>query len=62
LAYALVATKADKLSNNQLKTTLSESRSVLGVDDIIPYSSLTRAGIERVWRTIDASLTGNKQV
>jgi len=62
LAYALVATKADKLSNNQLKTTLSESRSVLGVDEIIPYSSLTRAGVERVWRTIDASLTGNKQV
>ncbi|HZS45018.1 MAG TPA: ribosome biogenesis GTP-binding protein YihA/YsxC [Blastocatellia bacterium] len=61
LAYAVVATKTDKLSNNQLKTTLSKTRLELGVDEIIPYSSLTRAGVERVWREIDAGLNKKKQ-
>jgi GTP-binding protein len=53
---AFVATKADKLSNNQLKTTLSNIRSELGVEEVIPYSSQTRKGVERVWRVIDDSL------
>jgi len=53
---AFVATKADKLSNNQLKTTLSDIRSDLGVEEVIPYSSQTRKGVERVWRVIDDSL------
>jgi len=56
LPCAFVATKADKLSNNQLKTTLSNIRSELGVEEVIPYSSQTRNGVERVWREIDASL------
>jgi GTP-binding protein len=56
LPYAIVATKADKISNNQLRTTLSNARSGLGVDEIIPYSSLTRSGVERVWREIDTNL------
>lgn len=61
LPFALVATKADKLSSNQLRTALKGAQAELGTDQVIPYSSVTRLGIERVWRKIDDSLKGERK-
>ncbi|MDT7603918.1 MAG: GTP-binding protein, partial [Acidobacteriota bacterium] len=56
----VVATKADKLSQNELQKNLRRARELLGASEpgeIIAYSSLTGAGRERVWRAITDALT-----
>jgi GTP-binding protein len=54
-----VATKADKLSRNELHKSLRRAREILGafgVDEIVAYSATTGLGRERLWRVIsDAS-------
>lgn len=54
LPYVVVATKADRLSNNQLRKTLRAASASLGVDidAILPYSSVTGRGGDRIWRAI----------
>lgn len=47
----VVATKADKLSNNQMATQLKLLRETFG-QAVIPYSALTRKGADEVWRMI----------
>ncbi len=54
--HLVVATKADKLSNNKLKTSLQEIEKALPESVIIPYSSVTGKGREEVWREIGNSL------
>ena len=54
--HLIVATKADKLSNNKLKTSLLEIENVLPESKIIPYSALTGKGRDEVWREIGSSL------
>lgn len=51
LASCVVATKADKLSNNQLATRLADFRKTFG-PHVIPYSAITRKGSDEVWRMI----------
>jgi GTP-binding protein len=58
--FIIVATKADKLSGNKLRASLNRASAVLGTGDIIPYSAITRAGAERVWREITRALTGRQ--
>lgn len=53
----VVATKADKLSKNQINKSLEEIKEALGMDDankIIPYSSKNRLNVDRVWTRIEA--------
>lgn len=52
----VVATKADKLSNNKLAKSLKEIESVLTDRKIITYSSETGRGRDAVWREIEAAL------
>ena len=54
--HIIVATKADKLSNNKLKTSLEEMEKLLPVSRIIPYSALTGKGREELWREIGDSI------
>lgn len=54
--HFVVATKADKLSNNKLKESLQKIETSLPESKIIAYSSLTGKGREEVWREIGASL------
>jgi GTP-binding protein len=54
--HFIVATKADKLSNNKLKTSLQEIEESLPESKIIAYSSLTGKGRDEVWREIGSSL------
>ena len=50
--FIIVATKADKLSSNQLRANLSRASAVLDTDEIVPYSAVTRSGADRLWREI----------
>jgi GTP-binding protein len=55
-----VATKADKLSRNELQRKLRRAADVLGAtaerDDLVAYSAVTGAGREQVWRAISEAL------
>jgi GTP-binding protein len=48
----IVATKADKLSSNQLRSNLNRASMVLGKSEIIAYSAVTRRGRDRIWKEI----------
>ncbi len=50
--HIVVATKADKLSNNKLKKSLQEIEDNLPGSEIITYSSLTGKGRDALWREI----------
>jgi GTP-binding protein len=50
--FTVVATKADKLSSNQLRASLKRAEEVMGKGRIIPYSAITRKGADRIWREI----------
>jgi GTP-binding protein len=50
--FIVVATKADKLSSNQLRASLKSSEELLGGHKVIPYSAITRRGAESIWKEI----------
>lgn len=54
--HIVVATKADKLSNNQLKKSLDEIRQIMPESTVIPYSSMTGKGKDEIWREIENAL------
>lgn len=55
--FIIVATKSDKLSSNQLRANLSRASAVFGKEnEIVAYSSVTRRGADRIWKTITAQL------
>ena len=54
--HIVVATKADKLSQNKLKKSLDEMRKILPESKIITYSSVTGKGKDEVWREIESAL------
>jgi GTP-binding protein len=50
--FIIVATKADKLSSNQLRASLSRASAVLGINEVVAYSAVTRSGAARIWKEI----------
>jgi GTP-binding protein len=52
----VVATKTDKMSNNQLNKAMREIETALPERKIIAYSSETGKGRDAVWREIEKSL------
>jgi GTP-binding protein len=54
--HIVVATKADKLSQNVLKKNLDAMKQVLPDSRIIPYSSVTGKGKDEVWREIEMAV------
>jgi GTP-binding protein len=50
--FIIVATKADKLSGNQLRVSLNRGAKVLNGVELIPYSAVTRKGADRIWKEI----------
>lgn len=52
----VVATKADKLSRNQLQKQLKKSGELLGGRPLIPYSSETGLGRDLVWSEIQRAI------
>ena len=49
----IVATKSDKLSNNELKTSLQRVRRALNAESVVAFSAKTGKGREEVWRMIE---------
>ncbi|HEY0405954.1 MAG TPA: ribosome biogenesis GTP-binding protein YihA/YsxC [Pyrinomonadaceae bacterium] len=52
----VVATKSDKLSNNELRKSLERVRRVMEADRVISYSATTGRGREEIWRLIDEAI------
>ncbi|HEX8652901.1 MAG TPA: ribosome biogenesis GTP-binding protein YihA/YsxC [Pyrinomonadaceae bacterium] len=52
----VVATKSDKLSQNELRKNIERARRVLTAERVIAYSATTGRGREEVWRTIEEAI------
>ena len=52
----IVATKSDKLSNNELRKSLERITRVLKDDDVVAYSAKTGRGREELWRAINNAI------
>jgi GTP-binding protein len=52
----IVATKTDKLSNNELRESLGRAKRMFGEQSVIAYSSRTARGRDEVWRAIESAL------
>ena len=52
----IVATKSDKLSNNELRKSIERAQRVLKIERVIAYSAVTRVGRAEVWHTIEEAL------
>ena len=54
LPFIVVSTKADRLSNNQLRNSLRTTSKDLEMaqEAIVPYSSVTGRGGDRIWKAI----------
>ena len=51
--FLVVATKADRLSGNQRTRSMAALKRELEVDEILPVSAKTSAGIRELWRKIE---------
>ena len=54
--HMIVATKADKISRDELRKSISEAKKVLPGAKILPFSAKTSNGREQVWSEINAAL------
>jgi GTP-binding protein len=54
--HLIVATKSDKLSNNELRKNIDRARRVLESDEVLPFSLVTGRGREEAWRVIESAL------
>ena len=52
----IVATKSDKLSNNELKESLRRVQRVFSTERVLTFSARTGSGRKDVWDEIDAAL------
>ena len=53
----IVATKSDKLSNNELRKSMERAQQAFKKDRVVPYSAKTGRGRDEVWRQIEAAIT-----
>ena len=52
----IVATKSDKLSNNELKESLGRVKRVFSKDRVVAFSASNGRGRDAVWRSIESAL------
>jgi GTP-binding protein len=52
----IVATKSDKLSNNELRKSLGRIKLVFSKDPVVAFSAKTGRGRDEVWRAIESAL------
>ena len=64
--FLTVATKSDKLSQNELRRNLARAHQVLRAvgdglgGELVAYSAVTRRGREDVWRAIEEAVTASQ--
>jgi len=51
----IVATKSDKLSNNELKESLGRVKRVFSDDRVVAFSARTGRGRDEIWRAIESA-------
>ncbi len=56
--FIIAATKADKLSSNKLRASLSRASAVLGSNELVAYSAVTGSGSARIWKEITTRIEG----
>ena len=54
--FVLIATKSDRLSNNQLRNALKSLSEAYPTATVIPFSAKTRSGRDEVWNKIRQSI------
>ncbi|HZE72027.1 MAG TPA: ribosome biogenesis GTP-binding protein YihA/YsxC [Pyrinomonadaceae bacterium] len=54
--HLLVATKSDKLSNNELRKNIGSVQRTLHEDAVVVYSARTGQGRDQVWQAIESAL------
>jgi GTP-binding protein len=54
--FLLIATKSDRLSNNQLRNALKSLSEAYPTAPVIPFSAKTRSGRDEVWNKIRQSI------
>lgn len=54
--HLIVATKSDKLSNNELRKNLDRAKQMLDTEQVVPYSAVTKRGGAIIWSAIEKSL------
>ncbi len=52
----IVATKSDKLSNNELRKNVERIKHAFKADQVLAYSAVTGRGREEIWRTIEQTI------
>ena len=57
--HLIVATKADKISNNELRNSIGEAAKLLPGAKIVAYSAQTGLGREEVWKEINAAMNNS---
>ncbi len=57
----IVATKSDKLSNNELRESMGRAKRMFGEESVIAYSARTGRGRDEVWRKIESALTTSQR-
>jgi GTP-binding protein len=55
--FLVIATKSDRLSNNQLRNALKNLTEAYPTAPVIPFSAKTRAGRDELWNKIKQSVT-----
>jgi GTP-binding protein len=56
----IVATKSDKLSNNELKASLGRVKRVFNTDRVVSFSAKTGRGGHELWQAIEGALADYK--
>ena len=56
----VVATKSDKLSNNELRKNLGDIARLLNVDSVMAYSAKSGRGRDELWRAIRSAIDQHK--
>lgn len=54
--HLIVATKSDKLSNNELRRNIDRAEQALKTNQVVIYSATLKRGREEVWSAIEKSL------
>ena len=65
LEPVVIATKADKINRSQLQKQLKIVKQGLELDKetvLVPFSSVTKAGVEDIWRLIEEKLSSDTDV
>ncbi len=52
----IVATKSDKLSNNELRKNMERIKKTLQAERVVAYSAVTGRGRDEIWQVINAAL------